>query len=272
MSSIFPNPLATLLVKNPSLADVLDVFKRQLLIDFNCHAVGTIEVFNPLDQTAIIKLNYNKTVYQIDGSGNFVSTTLEYPLLQNVPVVVLNGGVVSLTFPIATGDQALVFFNDRDLDNWYLGATSGQVNSGRLHNMSDGLAIVGLHPLSGIIPAYDTTRGVLRGGAAAVGVNPIEDKVLITNTYPANALTLGTVLGQFETATSNLNTAVTALNVALTALTTIMGTTPPSTAWEIAVAPVAVTTTAALAVVASELAAVAAQLVIVSAELGELLE
>ena len=51
--------------------------------------------------------------------------------------------------------------------------------------------------------------GKIPGTIAAVGVNPSSSKVLLTNTYPANIITLNTLMGQLITAIENLVTALT---------------------------------------------------------------
>ncbi|CAK9250669.1 unnamed protein product [Sphagnum jensenii] len=76
--------------------------------------------------------------------------------------------------PIAQGDQCLILFNDRSIDNWF---TSGQVQplaSSRLHSFSDGIALVGLNYLNNGVTKltnYDSTRAVLRNSTTGVGVS-----------------------------------------------------------------------------------------------------
>ncbi len=166
----------------PRLKDLLDQFKRDIFLTFNCHAIATIKAFeyptmlNGVSYphaTVQASINYTRTV--TDQSG--VQSQLNYPLLVNLPVVSLCGGTTNLTFPVAVGDQALILFNDRDIDNWFAGARSGQVNSPRLHTFSDGVALVGLNTLS----SYDTVRALLSNGIVKLGVNPSTNKVTIAN-------------------------------------------------------------------------------------------
>jgi phage baseplate assembly protein gpV len=74
-------------------------------------------------------------------NGTAVNTTL--PVLVDVPVCFPRGGNVTLTFPIQEGDECLVVFSSRSIDNWwYLGGTQPTTDL-RKHDLSDGLAIFG---------------------------------------------------------------------------------------------------------------------------------
>lgn len=129
----------------PSLKDVLDAHKKDIFFTFNTHAIATIESFDPANQTCVAKINYDKMLFIRQENGTFRQTAVPYPILTDVPVVFLSGGKSGLTFPVQKGDQALIAFNDRDIDNWNEGASNGFVASLRMHSLSDGIAIVGLH-------------------------------------------------------------------------------------------------------------------------------
>jgi len=153
----------------PSLRDVLNLLKKEINLDLNSHHVGTIQSFNPLTQTAQITINYKKTIFKYDAvtQGN-VPTLLDYPTGLDFPVIFLGGGSSSLTFPVQKGDECLVFFNDRDLDNWFQGGGSTAANAtGRLHSFSDGIALVGLRSLSNVLTQFDGDRAVFQAGPNA---------------------------------------------------------------------------------------------------------
>lgn len=72
-----------------------------------------------------------------------VITNVVMPLLVDCPVLFPSGGGFTLTFPISEGDEALVFFASRCIDGWW---QSGQIQPQvefRMHDLSDGFALVG---------------------------------------------------------------------------------------------------------------------------------
>lgn len=182
---------------NPSLADALNQLKKDIFLSFNAHHIATIQTFNASAQTATATVNYQKTFFDLDATTGLYSPVLvDYPILIDCPVVCLGGGSGALTFPVATGDQCLVLFNDRDIDNWFTGATSGPVATPRLHSFSDGVLLVGLHSKANPLAGYDATRACLRGNAAGttfVGVGATKIKIANPTT------TLNTRLDQLIT-------------------------------------------------------------------------
>ncbi len=172
----------------PSLMDLLNLFRKQLMLDFNCHHIGTIQSFDPAKQTCRATINYKKTFFQPNPKTKvYESVLLDYPILVDCPVIVLGGGTSALTFPIAAGDECLLLFNDRDIDNWFQSGQKGPVATPRLHSFSDGIALVGLRSLANSLQNYDTTRAVLRNGSTMVGVGASLVKIA-NNQYTLNGL------------------------------------------------------------------------------------
>lgn len=182
-----------------SMKDLLDLHKRDIMLSLNCHGIATVKTFDSGAMTITAAMNYSKTFYQNNAQGVVVPVLRPYPLLVDCPVVILGGGGCSVTFPIAAGDECLIIFNDRDMDNWIEGATSGPVATNRLHSFSDAIALVGFFAPS----SYDATRAVLGNGTTGVGVGPAKVKVF------NNSTTLNTLLQQLIT---DLNTFATGLN------------------------------------------------------------
>ena len=193
----------------PRLKDLLDQLKRDIFLTLNCHAVATVQSVDLDNGVLTAQMNYCKTIS--DSSGN--QTPVNYPIMVDMPIVSLCGGSAYLSFPIAKGDQCLIFFNDRDLDNWFSGARGGQLNSPRLHSFSDGIALAGLND----VVVWDSVRALLSDGNVAVGINPSTHKARVANT---SAGTLNTLL-------QNLITAVKGITVTTTvAWTGIAGSNP----------------------------------------------
>lgn len=172
----------------PNIKDLLDMFKRDIFLSLNCHAIGKIQSFDSAKQTAKVTIEYKKTYSERDAQGIYREVSVSYPVLLDCPVIVMQGGGCGLTFPISTGDKCLILFNDRDIDNWYSGGQVVAPNTQRMHSMSDGIALVGLNSLQSSISGYDTTRARFYNGTTEVSVGP--NLVKIAN----NLTTLKTVL------------------------------------------------------------------------------
>lgn len=163
-----------------SLGDLLDLVKRDIFLSLNCHAIGTIQSFDSDKQTAQATINYKKTYFDSE-LGSYKPVLVDYPQLIDCPVVVLGGGSGALTFPIAEGDECLVLFNDRDLDNWFGGSSGSAVATPRLHSFSDGLILVGVRSLANVIPSYAGNAVEIRtkDGSSKISVNTSTGAVTI---------------------------------------------------------------------------------------------
>src|ERR1035441_7483772 len=95
--SIDYNPI----IGDPKLSDVLQMFRKQMFLSLNCHAVGTVQSFNSALQTANVQIDYQKTIYIPGPGGVYQQQNVNYPINSNCPVIVLGGGGANLTFPIA---------------------------------------------------------------------------------------------------------------------------------------------------------------------------
>lgn len=205
-------------VPEPQLKDLLDFYQRQTMLSLNCHAVGTVQQFDSGDSYSPKKapriaasINYSRVYTVKVTDGTYQSRFFQYPDLVDLPVIVLGGGGANVTFPIQQGDQCLIFFNDRDLDNWSAGATTGGVATARLHSLSDGIALVGLNQVG--LSTYDPDRARLQYGNAYVGVG-LEKIKLANELYTLNGL-----LQELVTEVKNLVTQTAAITV--TAFNTI---------------------------------------------------
>jgi cytoskeletal protein CcmA (bactofilin family) len=138
-------------VVNPSLFDVLSNLKNDILKNVNCINIGTIQSFDTENQTATIKLSIKK-VKSIDSSG--VKTLVGRPLLLECPCFVLSGGGSYIGMPITKGDGCIVLFNDRDIDNWFTSGDGQAPNTIRMHDISDGFALVGIFNSTGFISDF----------------------------------------------------------------------------------------------------------------------
>lgn len=153
-----------------TLKDLLDMQTRSVGLSINCHAIGTIQSFDPVKQTATVSINYTKTFYELGANGVYNPVSVPYPPLIDCPIVILGGGTSHLTFPIVGGEECLVLFNDRDMDNWYQGSKSSQVNTPRIHNFADAIVLVGVRSAPNAVQNYDPTNPQLHAGSAKLSL------------------------------------------------------------------------------------------------------
>lgn len=125
----------------PSLEDVFEQFKRVVFTSLNCIQIGRIQSFNATEQTAEIEIQVRRQVR---------SEVIDYPLLVDCPVFVLQGGGAYIDMPISSGDYCIVLFNDRNIDTWWNTANVAEPRNKRKHSLSDGMALVGINPRTAV--------------------------------------------------------------------------------------------------------------------------
>jgi hypothetical protein len=198
---------------DPTLTDLILEAKRDVKYSINCVQLGTIESYSRTTNMASVSVNFKRKL--ADG------TLANYPVLAECPVFIPSGGSSCLTFPIAKGDQCIILFNDRNIDNWYLKGEVKEPATSRCHDIADGIVLVGVRNLitaatAAVIPA---NSACLNGGTKKVAVkNAVTDlKTLIDSlitildgfitvgsattqtTSPATQALLATLKAQFAT-------------------------------------------------------------------------
>ena len=84
------------------------------------------------------------------------------PILVDVPVVFPCGGGYTLTFPVQPGDEALIVFGNRCIDAWWQSGGVQQQAEIRMHDLSDGFALVGPRSQPRVLPGVSTSAVQLR--------------------------------------------------------------------------------------------------------------
>lgn len=119
---------------------------------------GTVVSYDATKGTCVIQPTIQAQVTKPDGSQGFVNL----PALPDVPVVYLGGGGFVATFPIQPGDEALVIFSSRCIDGWWQqGGVQPQAEL-RMHDLSDGFAIIGPRSLAKALTNVSTSTVQLR--------------------------------------------------------------------------------------------------------------
>lgn len=148
----------------------------------------------------IVSVNLAKITCQvqpaIQGIIRTSTGTLQYkqlPLLQDVPLVFMHGGGYSLTFPVVQGDECLVHIANRCIDSWWQSGGVQKPMDWRMHDLSDGFALVGPYSQPKVISTISSTTTQLRSddGTIFLEIDKPNNKVKV------NAATLE-VTGQIQ--------------------------------------------------------------------------
>ena len=206
-----------------TLGDALEAKMRDRLKELHTSLPGIIKSFDAKTQTATVQPAINR-IWVDDGGGG----SIPIPLCSNVPVQFPRGGGYVLTFPVTPGDECLLVFAERAIDNWWANGGNQDPAEFRMHDYSDGFAILGFASVpnvpgagGGSAPPPSTTGAELRtlDGSTVVRV----EKGTVTLGDPANA-----VAATLATLQNLINQAV-AGHVHVTTCPAGAGTAAPST-------------------------------------------
>lgn len=131
---------------------------------------GIVQSFDAVQLTVSVQPAIEGIVRKQDGSSEAVAL----PLLQDVPVLFPRGGNCTLTFPVAAGDECLVIFSARCIDAWWQSGGVQIPMEPRMHDLSDGFALVGPFSQATKIANVSTSTVQLRSddGSTYVELDP----------------------------------------------------------------------------------------------------
>lgn len=143
---------------------------------------GIIQNFDAVAMTCTVQPAIQALIR--DESGAL--SPVDMPLLLDCPVQFPAGGGCTLTFPVKPNDECLVVFASRCIDSWWQsGGIQAQAEL-RMHDLSDGFALLGFRSQPRVIGAVSTIAAQLRSddGVAFVEINPTTHAVNATTTGP----------------------------------------------------------------------------------------
>jgi len=119
---------------------------------------GQIVSFNAAKMTATVQPAIQAVHTQPDGNRVPVSITQ----ITDVPVHFPAGGGFTLTFPVRAGDECLIVFNERSIDNWHQHGGQQAPSDHRMHDINDCVVHVGLRSQANPLTGVSTTGVQLR--------------------------------------------------------------------------------------------------------------
>ena len=159
-----------------NLSSVINKGISEYLKDVHTSLPGIIEEFDPETQLAKVQPAIKRKFITRDGDREFI-TPVNLPLLINVPVIFPSGGGFQLTFPVAKGDECLLSFCERSIDNWHNRGGVREPLGKRFFSLSDATALVGLNSTPNKISNFNPTDAELRSSDGAVRVTIKSDKI-----------------------------------------------------------------------------------------------
>ena len=148
---------------------------------------GIIQSFDPIKMTCVVQ----PSIQGRNTDTKLVTKFVNMPLCLDCPVVFPSGGGVTLTFPVKKGDECLLHFSARGIDYvWQQGGLQPPAEA-RMHDLSDGFALVGWRSQPRVLANISTTHAQLRNdaGDTFVDLDPTGQTVKIQATT-ATTMTL----------------------------------------------------------------------------------
>lgn len=108
--------------------------------------------------TCVVQPSIQAKIRTKEGNIN----TVNLPLLLDCPVQFPAGGGGNLTFPVAEGDECLVVFSSRCIDAWWQQGGIQPPMELRMHDLSDGFAMLGFRSQPRVLPNLSTDSMQLR--------------------------------------------------------------------------------------------------------------
>lgn len=145
----------------------------------------------------IISANYDKQTLTAqptimgkatDKNGNVANVKM--PLLVDVPFQSFGGADFVVTMPNLEGSECLIVFSSRCIDGWWLnGGIQPQIDQ-RMHDLSDGMAIIGFNSQKRLITNYSTTEVEVRtfDGTTKIGLKAGTVTITAANTHITGTL------------------------------------------------------------------------------------
>jgi hypothetical protein len=123
-------------------------------VDIHTSMPGIVESFDATKQTAVVR----PVVQRFFRGQGFKAL----PQLFDVPVVFPRGGGFVLTFPVKQGDECILHFSERAIDNWHSTGKVSEPSEFRTHDLSDACAQVGVSSLPNVVQNFNTSAVELR--------------------------------------------------------------------------------------------------------------
>lgn len=141
------------LLPSSNLTQVLEEVISSKLVNVHTCLPAVIESFNPTNQLCSVKIQIKRKIKLQDGS----IVSRDIPVLADLPLIFLNVKNFAITLPVQSGDECLVFFSERDIDNWHASGKVSDPRTARRFDFSDGFVLTGVTSTPKKLDSYSAT-------------------------------------------------------------------------------------------------------------------
>lgn len=177
-------PLLNMAQRLPSEIELFlrnnDNLSRTIRVAIPCEVVS----FDASKQTIVAQpLIREKIIDRETGAIEWVAL----PQLVDVPVMFPQAGNFALTMPVQPGDEVTVLFADTCIDAWWQSGGIQNWMDRRRHDLSDGIAILGINSVPNVIENIASDAAELRTKDGTVAVTLSDDNSLTIKADGAQA-------------------------------------------------------------------------------------
>lgn len=144
---------------------------------------GIIQSFDTETQTVTVQPAIMENIRNNDLS----ISSMQLPLLLDVPIILPKAGDFILTMPVKQGDECLVIFADMCIDMWWQAGGIQKQAEKRRHDLSDAFVILGTWSQPNRISNYSTDSAQLRTKSGETYIEIKEGQInLVATTITKN--------------------------------------------------------------------------------------
>ena len=164
--------------QKPSLSGAIKQAFKNMLKEVHTTIPGEIVSFDPETQTAEVQPTIRRIFVSKGADGTEEERFVDIPKLINVPVVFLRGGGWCITFPVKPGDECIVHFSERSIDQWRKESGVQNPKDWRMHSYSDAICQVGLSSEANAITSFNNDNFQVRNESGTVFIELRADSIV----------------------------------------------------------------------------------------------
>lgn len=139
-------------IPSSNIEQLLETAIDSALVDLHTCLPGSIISFDSVAQTVHAQVQIRRV--HVDKNG--IESTVAVPVLVDVPILFPKCAGFSITLPVKPGDNCLIFFSERDIDNWHNSGSLSNPRTRRKFDFSDGFCFPGVSTTNNRVSNYNS--------------------------------------------------------------------------------------------------------------------